>query len=120
MGNLSTRLAGIGRLEDAEDLGWQSLEAHQRVLGPEHPNTLGVICNLSTVLSQLGLDSAAVDMLWPALEAQLRVGGAEHRTTLAIMANLCTCLARVGRHGEASELKVQAEQLGSIAAHMFD
>ena len=56
----------------------QALAAQQRVLGPEHPDTLTSLSNLSCWLAELGQHQEAADMARQALAAQQRVLGPEH------------------------------------------
>ena len=81
MFNLSIRLAEVGQHQAAAEMARQALEAQQRVLGLEHPNTLASMSNLSSRLTVLGQHQAAADMTRRALEARQRVLGAEHPDT---------------------------------------
>ena len=66
----------------------QALAAQQRVLGPEHPDTLTSLSNLSNRLAELGQHQEAADMARQALAAQQRVLGPEHPDTLTSLSNL--------------------------------
>lgn len=53
MSNLASVLKRQGRLSEAEELQQQALEARDRVLGPEHPDTLASSDDLmSTYMDQ--------------------------------------------------------------------
>ncbi|EIW80071.1 hypothetical protein CONPUDRAFT_155439 [Coniophora puteana RWD-64-598 SS2] len=59
MANLASTLWQQGKLDEAEELETQVLEARKRVLGPEHPSTLTSMANLASTLWQQGkLDEA--------------------------------------------------------------
>ena len=54
MNNLAEVLRARGKLDEAEPLFRQVVEAGHRVLGPEHPTTLTVMSNLAMVLQARG------------------------------------------------------------------
>ena len=59
MGGLALVLLYRGKVDEAEPLLRQVLEAGRRVLGPEHPTTLASMSNLALVLLYRGkLDEA--------------------------------------------------------------
>ena len=49
MGNLAKTYADKGNLNKAEQLMIQVLEKTKRLLGAEHPDTLGIIGNLANI-----------------------------------------------------------------------
>ena len=54
MNNLGMTLANLGDLHDARDLLAQAVTGRRRVLGDDHPDTLGSMNNLTTVRHELG------------------------------------------------------------------
>ena len=61
----------------------ESLEARERTLGAEHPDTLGSVNNLAECLEAMGQLKDAEALYRRALEARERTLGAEHPSTLA-------------------------------------
>ena len=92
---------------------WQP---QQRVLGPEHPDTLTSMANLSTRLAELGQHEEAADMARQALAGRQRVLGPEHPDTLSSMDNLSNRLAELGQHEEAADMARQALAAGSACS----
>ena len=70
------------------ELREQVLEARQRTLGSEHPDTLIVMNNLVNSYSNLGCRQEAMELSEQALEASWRMLGSEHLDTLRVMNNL--------------------------------
>jgi tetratricopeptide (TPR) repeat protein len=66
----------------AEPLYRRVLEAHERVLGGEHPDTLGSLNNLALIFQSQGNYAQAEPLLRRALRANERVLGKEHPDTL--------------------------------------
>ncbi|MFT5466683.1 MAG: hypothetical protein ACI8UO_001783 [Verrucomicrobiales bacterium] len=88
----------------AEPLYRRALEARERVLGAEHPDTLGSLNNLAALLDAKDDYAAAEPLLRRALEARERVLGAEHPDTLLSLNNLAGFLLERGRAEEALPL----------------
>ncbi|HEX6039606.1 tetratricopeptide repeat protein [Longimicrobium sp.] len=99
--DLATALWRIGRAAEAIPFLEQSIGARERLLGPEHPDTLTSVSNLGGVLHALGHSAAAEPYCRRALEARERVLGVEHPKTLSSMSNLGSVLQALGRPAEA-------------------
>ena len=113
----------------------QALAARQRVLGPEHPDTLASMSNLSIQLAQLGQHEAAADMARQALAAQQRVLGPEHpdsRHSMSVLRWLGEldqreAAAEVARHsgdlnsasGNCISWRQRAAQLAAIRGYLL-
>ena len=82
----------------------RALEAFERVLGAEHPNTLSSVNNLAFLLETKGDYGAAEPLYRRALEARERVLGAEHPNTLTSVNNLAGLLDSKGDYGAAEPL----------------
>jgi Flp pilus assembly protein TadD len=54
MHNLAVIYGHQGRYQEAEELCEQVLEERKRQLGPDHPNTLGIIRNLASIYRHQG------------------------------------------------------------------
>jgi Tetratricopeptide repeat/TIR domain len=89
-------------------LGYQQQwEASRRLLGPEHPDTLGSMDNLALMLRALGDLGGARELHQQALDARRRVLGPEHPNTLTSMNNLAATLRALGDPAGARELHQQ-------------
>ena len=76
------------------------MEAFERVLGREHPNTLNSVNNLAVLLFHKGDYAGAEPLLRRALEAKERVLGPEHPDTQTSANNLATLLASKRKNAE--------------------
>ncbi|CAG7941474.1 unnamed protein product [Penicillium salamii] len=97
-----------GVYEEAELMHRQALEARQKVLGREHPDTLTSVSNLGSVLSSQGKYDEAEAMHRRALEAREKVLGREHPNTLTSVNNLGLVLSSQGKHDEAEAMHRRA------------
>ena len=77
------------------------MEAQERLLGLEHPDTLVSVNNLAKLLHAKGDYAAAEPLYRRALEAQERILGPEHPKTLSVLNNLAPLLNATGRLAEA-------------------
>jgi Tetratricopeptide repeat len=68
----SLALAENGRLREPMELRKKVLEARQRTLGNEHPNTLTTMAGLATRYSKLGRHQEAIGLREKTLEARQR------------------------------------------------
>ena len=68
----------------------------ERILGPEHPDTLSSVGNLAILLSDKGDYAAAEALYRRALEARERILGPEHPHTLSSLNNLAILLGTKG------------------------
>ncbi len=80
------------------------LEDAERVLGPEHPDTLSSVNNLASLHQIQGRYGEAELLYRRALEARARVLGPEHPQTLGSVNNLAGLYQAQGRYGEAEPL----------------
>ena len=90
-----------GRFEDAASLHQENLVVVDRVLGPEHPDTLGTTNNLASALNLAGRFQEATKLHEVNLEVLMRVFGPEHPTTQATVNNLATAYESSGHFEEA-------------------
>jgi non-specific serine/threonine protein kinase/serine/threonine-protein kinase len=72
----------------AQSLQQRSLEIRQRVLGPEHPDTVASMVSLAVVLADEGRSADAEKLYRDALDIQRRALGPENRNTLNSMSKL--------------------------------
>ncbi|KAI9923368.1 hypothetical protein MW887_009938 [Aspergillus wentii] len=90
-----------GRYGEAETMYWKALKYKEKVVGPEHPNTLASVNNLGSVLERQGRYEEAEAMHRRALEGYKKVLGPEHPSTLTSVSNLSSVLSRQGKYEEA-------------------
>jgi eukaryotic-like serine/threonine-protein kinase len=100
----------LGLYPRAQALQQQSMEIRQRVLGPEHPDTLTSMNDLATDLDDSGHYAEAEKLEREALDISRRVLGPEHPDTLMLMSNLANTLWQEGHYPEAE--KLNRETLG--------
>jgi tetratricopeptide (TPR) repeat protein len=93
-----------GDFAGAEPLYRRALEVRERVLGPEHPDTLVSVNNLAGLLESTGDYAGAEPLYRRALEARERVLGPEHPSTLVSVNNLAGLLYRTGDYAGAEPL----------------
>ena len=89
-------LQSSGDVAAALPLLRRTLEAADRVLGPEHPYTLSSVNNLASCLQALGDAAGALPLFRHALAGYERVLGVEHPDTLTCVNNLASCLQALG------------------------
>jgi hypothetical protein len=83
----------------------------QRVLGQEHPSTLGSMNNLASIYINQGRLNKAESLQIQVLEMRRRVLGQEHPDTLSSMNNLTLIYINQGRLSEADSLQMQVLEM---------
>ncbi|TFH39353.1 MAG: tetratricopeptide repeat protein [ANME-2 cluster archaeon] len=95
------------------------LEVSERVLGKEHPDTLGSVNNLAGLLYSKGDYEGAEPLFRRALEASERVLGKDHPDTLTSVNNLAALLDSKGDYKGAEPLYRRAlEGLCKVSRNM--
>ena len=79
----------------------QTLADHERVLGPDHPDTLLSRNNLALAYRAAGRLDEAISLHEQALAARERVLGPDHPDTLRSRNNLATAYRAAGRTDES-------------------
>ena len=97
-------LQNVGDYAEAEPLYRRALAGYERVMGPEHPDTLTSVNNLAMLLYSTGAYGEAEPLFRRALAARERVLGPEHPDTLTSVDNLAGLLERTGAYAEAEPL----------------
>ncbi|CRL27391.1 NB-ARC [Penicillium camemberti] len=97
-----------GRYREAETMFQIVLEYREKVLGPEHQDTLTSVSNLGSVLSHLAKYEEAEAMHRRALQEQEKVLGPENPDTLISVSNLGLVLFRQGKYEEAEAMNRRA------------
>ena len=81
---------------------WEhTISTAQRILGPDHPDTLSAAANLATSYWQAGRTGEAISIEEKVAAAAVRILGPEHPDTLTAQANLAASYRQAGRTGEA-------------------
>jgi tetratricopeptide (TPR) repeat protein len=104
---LANVLKAQGELAEAASLFREVLKAFSRVMGDDHPDTLGVKHNLAVVLEKNNQISEAESVIREVLEACRLVLGEGHPTTVTSVITLTRILEGQGRHDEAAPLYSQ-------------
>ena len=104
---LGMLLHAQGKLDEAEPLLREALEAQRATLGDRHPDTLGSMNNLGVLLRAQGKLDEAEQLVREALEAR-RALGDRHPDTLGSINNLAEVLKAQGKLDEAEPLLREA------------
>ncbi|KAI9766209.1 MAG: hypothetical protein M1839_005011 [Geoglossum umbratile] len=100
-----------GRYNLAYERGLDSLSTREKMLGPEHPDTLNGMNIVAVALDSQGKYKAAEEMHRQALELRRKVLGPEHPGTLTSMNDLAGVLSNQGKYKAAEEMHRQALEL---------
>ena len=98
---LAFRYKGLGLYDAALPLQASALATRRRVLGNDHPDTLGSINNMGSLLRRQGKLDEAMLFYREALEGKRRVMGDDHPDTLISINNMGLLLYTMGKHAEA-------------------
>ena len=85
-------------------MGESLLKDRERVLGPDHPDTLASRNNLANAYQEAGRVAEAIELNERTLADMERVLGPDHPDTLGSRGNLATAYQAAGRAGEAIQL----------------
>ncbi|WP_234355634.1 tetratricopeptide repeat protein [Streptomyces sp. MMG1522] len=99
LNDLAGALSVAGAASEELLLRRHLLDAETRLLGPDHPDTLGGRHNLANALNRLGEYQQATDLHRETLTARERVLGPEHPDTLTSRNNLANAQARLAEVG---------------------
>ena len=83
------------------------LDASNRILGVEHPQTINAMANLVGTYKKLGRYEQAEKLEIQVLNARNRILGVEHPDTIKAMANLALTYQKLGKYTEAEQLQMQ-------------
>ena len=122
---IANYLGRSGSYAAARDLQRRMVEARERVLGPEHPRTLGTRGNLARWTGEAGDPAAARDLFTALLPVYERVLGPEHQYTLTTRGNLARWTGEAGDPAAARDLfaallPVSERVLGPEHPHTLD
>ncbi|KAK7419576.1 hypothetical protein QQZ08_010789 [Neonectria magnoliae] len=97
-----------GEYNTAEKVFRMPVEAREKVLGPEHPDTLSSVNNLGSALESQGKYEEAEAMHRRALKGYEKVLGPKHPDTLTSVSSLGSVLESQGKYGEAEAMHRRA------------
>lgn len=104
---LGALLRNSGRYAEAEPLLKESLEAMQRDLGPEHPDTLAAMNNLASIYESEGRYEAAEPLLVNCLAISNRVLGPDDPITMTVTSSLADVYSSQQKYVEAEPLYIE-------------
>ncbi|MFF5881235.1 tetratricopeptide repeat protein [Streptomyces californicus] len=104
LANLAHVLHAAGAASEEHLLRRRVLAERERVLGPDHPQTLHSRFTLAAALRGLGEHRQAADLLREVLADHERVRGPDHPNTLATRNNLANALSELGESRQAADL----------------
>jgi hypothetical protein len=107
LSGLAAMLHAQGRYREAEDVERQIFQSSERVLGPDHPDTLTSMSSLAQTLYAQGDLGGARKLHEQVVEAMVRLLGQEHPDTLTSMNNLAQTLYAQGDLAGARKLQEQ-------------
>lgn len=95
------RLGRLGRWEEAGELHGEVAAARERLLGPDHRDTLASRYEVAFTLGRTGRPADALRAYKDVAEARIRVLGPDHPDTLAARQEMGYVLAQLGRPADA-------------------
>jgi len=108
---LRLRVHALDRLVDLADsvpqaivLGEPLIADLERILGPDHPDTMNARSSLAAAYHAAGRTAEAIPLVQQILAARERLLGADHPSTLASRNNLASAYRATGRPAEAIPL----------------
>lgn len=101
---MATLLDARGKYAEAEALYRQAMEARQRLLGNEDPDTISSMNGVALTLMSQGRYGEAEGYATKVLEVRRRIFGDAHPRTLEAMGNMAYLLYESGRVAEAETL----------------
>lgn len=97
-----------GRLDEAENMYMDVMNARKERIGLDHPDTLGTMANLASTFASQGKWDEAQSLLSPTVQTMQQVLGSQHPDTLSAMENL----SNIYKRGQQNE-----GQLGKMVKH---
>jgi tetratricopeptide (TPR) repeat protein len=105
LNNLALLYWNQGKYEQAEPLFQRALETRERLLGPEHPDTLSTVNNLAELYRRQGKYERAEPLYQRALATYERVLGPEHPATIRVRNNYANLLEKMKQKTKAAHSK---------------
>jgi tetratricopeptide (TPR) repeat protein len=102
---LALAYGAAGRTAEAVALHERTLTDRERVLGPDHPDTLGSRNNLAAAYQEAGRTAEAIALHERTLTDYERLLGRDHPHTLTSRNNLANAYQDAGRTDDAERLR---------------
>ncbi|WP_328558882.1 tetratricopeptide repeat protein [Streptomyces coelicoflavus] len=97
-------LGRLGRWAEAGEVHRAVAAERERLLGPDHPDTLASRYEAAFVLGRTGRAADALRAYKGVAEARIRMLGADHADTLAVRQEMAYTLGRLGRYTDAHQV----------------
>ncbi|MFC7828651.1 tetratricopeptide repeat protein [Streptomyces sp. NPDC057375] len=97
-------LGRLGRWAEAGEVHRAVAAERERLLGPDHPDTLASRYEAAFVLGRTGRAADALRAYKGVAEARIRMLGADHADTLAVRQEMAYTLGRLGRYADAHQV----------------
>lgn len=97
-------LGRLGRWAEAGEVHRAVAAERERLLGPDHPDTLASRYEAAFVLGRTGRAADALRAHKGVAEARIRMLGADHADTLAVRQEMAYTLGRLGRYADAHQV----------------
>ena len=91
------------------------MDVRNKVLGPDHRDTLISMVHLSRTYSDQRKYEDAEALQMKVLDVRKKVLGPDHPNTLTCMANLARTFADQGKHEQAQNLHMEMSSSGNLA-----
>ncbi|MFE4703153.1 tetratricopeptide repeat protein [Streptomyces sp. NPDC056738] len=101
--NAGLSLGRLGRWAEAGEIHRSVAAERERLLGPDHPDTLASRYEVGFTLSRTGRPGEALGEYARVAQARERVLGVDHPDTLAARQEMAYVLGQLGRHFEAHQ-----------------
>ncbi|WP_326789577.1 serine/threonine-protein kinase [Streptomyces sp. NBC_00151] len=101
--NAGLSLGRLGRWTEAGEVHRSVAAERERLLGPDHPDTLASRYEVGFTLSRTGHPGEALGEYAHVAQARERVFGVDHPDTLAARQEMAYVLGQLGRHVEAHQ-----------------
>ncbi|MFH8705425.1 serine/threonine-protein kinase [Streptomyces rubrogriseus] len=102
--NAALSLGRLGRWEEAGRAHRAVAAERERLLGPDHPDTLASRYEAAFALGRTGRAADALRAYKGVAQARIRTLGADHADTLAVRQEMAYTLGRLGRHTDAHQV----------------
>ncbi|GHA68670.1 MULTISPECIES: serine/threonine-protein kinase [Streptomyces] len=102
--NAALSLGRLGRWEEAGREHRAVAAERERLLGPDHPDTLASRYEAAFTLGRTGRAADALRAYKGVAQARIRTLGADHADTLAVRQEMAYTLGRLGRHTDAHQV----------------
>lgn len=106
-GDLAETYSEMGHWATAANIQTEVVEVSERVLSPEHPDTITARRQLASSLSELGRWAEAEVLQKELVDICEKVHGPNHPETVSAISELATTYSEQGRWAEAEHLQLQ-------------